>query len=131
MSWFQNFKIAKKLIATFLGVALIAGIVGAVGIVGLYNLAQEDTLLFEYYTLPLEQMGNVTEAYQRSRVYFREALLTKDPKIQEKLAKLLSKDNGGVTLTLGESGTKKARAILSSRSTARSKSLPIPIALYV
>ena len=83
MSWFQNFKIAKKLIVAFLGVALIAGVVGAVGIVGLYNLAQEDTLLFEYYTLPLEQMGIVTEAYQRSRVNFREALLTKDPKIQE------------------------------------------------
>lgn len=83
MNWFHNFKIAKKLIVAFLGVALIAGIVGAVGIMGLYNLAQEDTMLFEYYTLPLEQMGNVNEAYQKSRVYFREALLTKEPKVQD------------------------------------------------
>lgn len=83
MSWFKNLKIAKKLIVAFLGVALIAGIVGLVGIAGLYNLAQEDTMLFEYYTMPLEQMGNVNEAYQRSRVFFREALLTKDPKVQE------------------------------------------------
>ena len=58
MNWFQNLKIAKKLIIAFLGVAVIAGIVGAVGIVGLYNLAQEDTQLFEFYTLPLEQIDN-------------------------------------------------------------------------
>lgn len=83
MNWFQNLKIAKKLIVAFLGVAVITGIVGAVGIIGLYNLAQEDTLLYEFYTVPMEQMGNVTEAYQKSRVDFREALLNKDPRIQE------------------------------------------------
>jgi methyl-accepting chemotaxis protein len=83
MNWFHNLRIAKKLIIAFLGVAVIAGIVGTVGIVGLYNLAQEDTILFEFYTLPLEQMGKITEAYQKSRVFFREALLNKDAKIQE------------------------------------------------
>ena len=79
MNLMQNWKIAKKLIVAFLVVAVIAGVVGTVGVINLYNLAQADTMLFEYYTLPLEQMGNVSEAYQRGRVYMRDIVLDRDP----------------------------------------------------
>ncbi|HWR39446.1 MAG TPA: methyl-accepting chemotaxis protein [Patescibacteria group bacterium] len=82
MNWFQNLKIAKKLIIAFLGVAALAALVGAVGVINLHSLAQEDTSLYENYAVPLEQMGVVTEAYQRSRVNVRDALLNKDAAIQ-------------------------------------------------
>ena len=81
MNWFQNLKIAKKLIIAFLIVAVIAGVVGAVGVYSLFRLAQEDTILFEYYSVPLEQMGVIKEAYQKSRVNVRDAILNKDARI--------------------------------------------------
>ena len=79
MNWFLNMKIGKKLIMAFLFVAVLAGMVGMIGIVSLYNLAQEDTALYEFYTLPLEQMGNITEAYQRGRVNFRDMMASTAP----------------------------------------------------
>lgn len=82
MNWFNNLKVAKKLIVAFLFVTVIASIVGLVGVVNLYTLAKEDTALYEYFTVPLEEMGNISEAYQRGRVHFRDAMNNKDPKIQ-------------------------------------------------
>ena len=67
MNWLQNLKIAQKLTLAFLCVAALAALVGAVGVINLYSLAQEDTSLYENYAVPLEQMGTVTAAYQRSR----------------------------------------------------------------
>ena len=126
MSWFQNLKIAKKLIIAFLGVALIAGIVGLVGIAGLYNLAQEDTMLFEYYTMPLEQMGNASDAYQKSRVYFREALLTKDPRVQEENFK---KFNVQIT-TMKSEGGKLRQTLVSEEGHKLQKTLEATIEEY-
>ncbi|MDR3590976.1 MAG: methyl-accepting chemotaxis protein [Negativicutes bacterium] len=78
MRWYQNLKIAQKLILAFLCVAVISGIIGVVGVVGLYTLAREDTMLYEYYTAPMEQMANMTEAYQKSRVNIRDLILERD-----------------------------------------------------
>lgn len=82
MNWFQNLKVAKKLIVAFLLVTVIFGVVGSVGVLNLYQLAQADTELYQYYAVPLTQMGNISEAYQRGRVHFRDAMNNKDPRIQ-------------------------------------------------
>ncbi len=87
MNWFRNLKIANKLIITFLGVAVIAGMVGMVGIVNLSNIAQEDMELYENYTVPVGQMGDLSEAYQKGRVNFRDALASKDPRVQNEKMK--------------------------------------------
>ena len=79
MNWYLNLKIANKLIIAFLCVAVVTAIVGTVGVINLNSLAREDTILFDYYTVPLEQMGNVTEAYQKSRVNVRDILLDRNP----------------------------------------------------
>ncbi|HEY3423236.1 MAG TPA: methyl-accepting chemotaxis protein [Negativicutes bacterium] len=86
MNWFQNLKIANKLIIAFLGVAVIAGIVGAVGVFNLSSLAQEDMELYEYYTVPMGQMGDISEAYQKSRVNIRDAF-SKDLRVQTEKTK--------------------------------------------
>ena len=82
MKWFLNLKITKKLIVAFLGVAVIAGLVGVVGIFNLFNLAQQDMELYEYYAVPMGQMGDIREEYQKSRVSFRDAINSKDAKSQ-------------------------------------------------
>lgn len=94
MKWYVNLKIANKLIIAFLGVALITGLVGIVGIFNIYKLAQEDTALFEDYTVPIEKMGNIQEIYERSRIEIRDAILDKDPARQ---AANLSKAAGKIT----------------------------------
>lgn len=87
MKWFQNLKIANKLIVGFLCVAVIAGLVGTVGIFNLSSLSQADVELYENYTVPMGQMGDISEAYQKGRVSFRDILLTKDAGIQGKKMK--------------------------------------------
>ncbi len=87
MNWFQNLKIANKLIAGFLCVAVITGLVGTVGIFNLSNLSQADVELYENYTVPMQHMGNLSEAYQKGRVNFRDILLTKDVGIQNQKMK--------------------------------------------
>jgi methyl-accepting chemotaxis protein len=78
MKWFQNLKVGSKLLMAFLFVAIIAGAVGVVGVINLNSIAQEDTALYTNYTVPLEQMGTVAQAYQRTRVNVRDVLLAKD-----------------------------------------------------
>ena len=87
MKWFQNLKIANKLTVAFLCVAVIAGMVGAVGVFNLSSLSQADTDLYEKYTVPMGQMGDISEAYQKGRVSFRDILLTKDVNIQNQKMK--------------------------------------------
>lgn len=82
MNWFRNLKVAAKLIGAFLGVTVICALVGLVGVINLNNLAKEDANLYEYFTIPLEQMGNISESYQRGRVHFRDAMSTKDPQVR-------------------------------------------------
>jgi len=82
MKWFLNLKVGSKLLLSFLIVAVITCIVGAVGIFNLYSIAQEDTKLYEYYTVPLQQMGLAAEAYQKSRVSARDVFLNKDSDIR-------------------------------------------------
>jgi len=104
MNWFQNLKIANKLIVGFLSVALIAGLVGVVGVFNLFNLAQADTELYEYYTVPIEQMGNISEAYQKGRVYFRDAMNSKDMRVQTEKMKLYNDSQNLMKVTSSEVG---------------------------
>ncbi|MBU2699978.1 methyl-accepting chemotaxis protein [Sporomusaceae bacterium BoRhaA] len=90
MNWFQNLKIAKKLTVAFLCAAVIAAIVGLIGVVNLYKVAQADTALYENDTVPLAQMGNITEAYQRSRVNVRDVIMNKDAVIKSENIKQFS-----------------------------------------
>jgi len=87
IKWFQNLKIANKLTVAFLCVAVIAGMVGAVGVFNLSSLSQADIELYEKYTIPMGQMGDISEAYQKGRVSFRDILLTKDVNVQNQKMK--------------------------------------------
>jgi len=88
MHWFLKLKIANKLIGAFLCVAVIAGLVGMVGVFNVTNLAQQDTELYEKYAVPMGQMGDIRDVYQKGRVNIRDAILSKDTRVQmEKMEK--------------------------------------------
>jgi methyl-accepting chemotaxis protein len=82
MKWFLNMNIGKKLIIAFLFVATVTAVVGGVGMVNLQNVAKEDRILYEMFTVPLEQMGNLKEAYQLTRVNARDMLMNRDGRQQ-------------------------------------------------
>ncbi|MGB7604990.1 MAG: methyl-accepting chemotaxis protein [Lutisporaceae bacterium] len=79
MKWYYNFNIAKKLIVAFILVAIISGVVGVVGIINIKSIENNDIALYENMTVPISQIGNVSTAFQRIRVYTRDIIAANTP----------------------------------------------------
>ncbi|MDU2063260.1 MAG: methyl-accepting chemotaxis protein [Sporomusaceae bacterium] len=126
MQWFYDKKIGTKLIIAFVVVAVMAGIVGAVGVINLYKLAEEDTSLFENYTVPLEEIANVKEAYQRSRVNIRDVVLDREPSHQ---ADNIKKAGERIAEMKGETA-KVARTLVSDEGGRLHKTIETAIPGY-
>ena len=78
MSFLDNIKMGPKLIGAFVLVAAIAAIVGGVGIVNIKAIDDADTKLYEKITVPLSEMGDMMQLFQRQRVNVRDAMMTGD-----------------------------------------------------
>ncbi len=79
MKGFYNLKISAKLLTGFAIVALIAGAVGAFGILNIKKADNSDTMLYENFTVPISEMGNISTAFQRLRVNVRDLILSRTP----------------------------------------------------
>ncbi len=79
MSVLNNMKTSIKLIGSFLIIALITAVVGGVGIYYLRQIDAADTKLYKNQTVPIGQMADITNAFQRTRVNLRDLLLAKTP----------------------------------------------------
>lgn len=75
MKWFYHLKLAKKLILSFIVVALIAGIVGLVGIFNMNKLNERNTRMYTHMTVPISQASSMVNMMQRIRVNAREVIL--------------------------------------------------------
>ena len=82
MKWFYNMKIAAKLITGFILVALIAGIIGVVGIINIREIDNNDTILYERNTVPISQLGKISELYQMQRIALYDIILL--PNVEDK-----------------------------------------------
>lgn len=78
MKWFYNMKISAKLITGFIIVAIIASMVGIVGIINIRMIDENDTAMYELNTLPMSQIANVSDAYNKTRVTIRDMILNKN-----------------------------------------------------
>ncbi len=78
MSFLDNIKMGPKLIGAFLIVAAISAVVGVVGIRDIKAIDEADTVLYEKITIPLGEMGDLMQLFQRQRVNLRDAILTGD-----------------------------------------------------
>ena len=93
MQWFYNLKIGTKLLAGFIVVALIAGIIGFVGISNLRNIAKLDAELYELCTVPIADLNDTSLALQKIRVAYRDIVLDKTLEDKNKrMAKLQELD---------------------------------------
>ena len=72
MSWFNNMTLKGKLLAGFITVAIIAGIIGGFGIYNLKQLYTADTVMYERIAVPLGEIANISTDFQRLRVNARD-----------------------------------------------------------
>jgi methyl-accepting chemotaxis protein len=78
MNFLNNLKTGYKLIGGFLIIAIIAGVVGLFGITYIRKINTNDTRLYEHFTVPITQLGEMSVALQRVRVNVRDAILSTD-----------------------------------------------------
>ncbi|MBI3489493.1 MAG: MCP four helix bundle domain-containing protein, partial [Acidobacteria bacterium] len=96
MSFLDNIKMGPKLIGSYLILAALAALVGTVGIRQIRVIDDADTKLYEKMTVPMGEMGDMMQLFQRQRVNLRDAIMTGDverhggriKEIEEQLAKV-------------------------------------------
>lgn len=68
MKWFLNLKTATKLIASFVIVALLIGIVGLIGINNMQKISQGTTAMYEDMLEPTQLLANIQKNLLKARV---------------------------------------------------------------
>lgn len=76
---FKNRKISTKIILGFLLVSLIPCLVGGIAVTSIKTVADNGTLLYEWMTVPIQDLGEISTAYQKMRVNVREIILNPNP----------------------------------------------------
>jgi methyl-accepting chemotaxis protein len=79
MKWFNDLRVASKLLLSFLALAVITGAVGFWGVKSLREIDVLDSELYEVNTAPLGQLLDMSTSFQRVRVNIRDVVLEKDP----------------------------------------------------
>ena len=75
MNWYDKLTLKKRLLSSFVLVALIAGAVGTVGILKIKQLNNADTALYEQNTMPLSRLTGIVNGFQKIRINNLYALL--------------------------------------------------------
>ncbi len=75
MMWFYKLSMRTKLLAGFILVAMVTGLVGFVGIKQIRVINTADTKLYEKMTVPLSNVSAMATAFQRMRANLLEMLL--------------------------------------------------------
>jgi methyl-accepting chemotaxis protein len=86
MSWFNNMTLKGKLLAGFITVAIIAGVIGGFGIYSIKEIDAADTMLYERVTVPLGELGDISTAFQRIRVNARDIIAADTTEKREQFA---------------------------------------------
>ena len=73
---FKNLSISKKLIASFLIIAIIATIIGAVGMIGLRTISSADAMLYEMHTQPMIYLSYMLNSLNEMQLDLREGIIS-------------------------------------------------------
>ncbi|AJE02937.1 methyl-accepting chemotaxis protein [Geobacter pickeringii] len=84
MQWFYNMRIAAKLLTGFILVAVIAGVIGFFGVTRLRTLQEASESMYRINTMPISDLVDATEYYQRTRVNLREIFIDRTQVDKEK-----------------------------------------------
>ncbi|MBN2010792.1 MCP four helix bundle domain-containing protein [candidate division KSB1 bacterium] len=72
---FKNTKIGVKLLFSLSAIVVISIIIGITGILNLKSLETADTMMYERVTLPITQLAQIAESFQRVRVNVRDLFI--------------------------------------------------------
>ena len=72
----ERLKMGHKIMAGLMVVVLISIVIGGVGMVNIKRISNADRLLYEQATVPIAELTDVVQYYQRIRVNMRELLLS-------------------------------------------------------
>ncbi len=79
MKIFNNLKLKVKILSGFLIMAIIVSVIGVIGMINLNTVDKNDTKLYEKMTVPMDNLYNMVEAYQRIRGNLRDMILSSTP----------------------------------------------------
>jgi methyl-accepting chemotaxis protein len=83
MKWFYNLKISKKLLGSYIAIALIAAVIGLIGYNGLDNIAEDDHYMYQHGLLPVKNLGEASDAFLMIRVNLLYTLVNTDKAKQQ------------------------------------------------
>jgi len=83
MKWFSNKKIATKLIASFLLIAIMATALGVFALLNINTLSNSVVSMYENTCVPTERIARISIAFQNSLASVRQALLLNDADLIE------------------------------------------------
>ncbi|MGE5417285.1 MAG: methyl-accepting chemotaxis protein [Acidobacteriota bacterium] len=113
MQWFNNLRIRTKLIIAFIIVAAIAGTMGWMGDKNLQTMEEKDTGLYERNTVPLAQLGIITESFQRIRVNLRDMIIDRGTVDRQKYVTTINQLNSDLDKNMNDfKGTMKAQNVI-------------------
>ncbi len=92
MKWFRNLKIANKLLAGFLVVAIVAVVAGTVGVVNVIHISRNGDLLYTQNTLGLNYAGDAAIVFMQIRYNSLKLLYTQEQSAKEDLAAQLEEN---------------------------------------
>lgn len=75
---FKNLKIQNKLVAGFMVVAIIAGVIGYLGISNMQKIEKGDTKMFQDVVLGMETLGKFSTNFQKTQKILRQMLIDDD-----------------------------------------------------
>lgn len=83
MQWFFNLKIGKKLIVSFVLIAILTGITGTYAIINLNDINRDYKEMYDTNGKPLGDLGNIGMEYQITRLRIRNMIGADQAKIAE------------------------------------------------
>ncbi|MDK9707251.1 MAG: MCP four helix bundle domain-containing protein [Desulforhopalus sp.] len=86
MGWFYNMTLKGKLLAGFISVAIIAGVIGGFGIYEIQEMEAADTKLFAQIAVPLGEISQISTDFQRLRVNSRDIITADTAEKRENFA---------------------------------------------
>ncbi|MCH1639800.1 methyl-accepting chemotaxis protein [Paenibacillus timonensis] len=117
MKWLYNMKIGKKLISSFVLVALLAGVVGFVGLWNIKNIDRDYSALYTDYGIPTGEIGEVGMMFNDTRAKIRDVLISSDDQeIDEYVQKMADLDKqilAGLDKFEGEVQTEEMRTVFN------------------
>lgn len=69
------YELKNKLLAGFITLAILSGIIGYIGITKIHEIDDADTMMYESAVVPISQLSELSEYFQRLRVNARDMVL--------------------------------------------------------